>query len=84
MKANAKGGSQRAKFSDLEPFYGDTKSEWYAAKRGKPSPAEHELVNGLPISRCPRCGGARLKMSGHYANGTRRHDARIAKGPSHH
>lgn len=73
MKTNAKGGSPGANFSDLESFYGDTKSEWYAAKHGKPSPAELKLVNGLSVGRCPHCGGARFKKSGHYANGTRRY-----------
>ena len=73
MKTNAKDGSAGADFPDLESFYGDTKSEWYAAKHGKPSPAELRLANDISVSRCPRCGGARFKMSGHYANGTRRY-----------
>ena len=61
MKTNAKDGSAGADFPDLESFYGDTKSEWYAAKHGKPSPAELRLANDISVSRCPPLRGSEVQ-----------------------
>lgn len=56
----------------FDGFCDGTMDEWYDAKHSKPSQAELDLVNGLAIERCPRCGSKRFKKSGHYKNGIAR------------
>ena len=52
--------------SNFESFYDDMKYEWYVAKHRKPSQAELDLVNSIPIECCPHCGGTHFKKSGYY------------------
>lgn len=76
MKAKPIKGLSRADILKLGSFYEDVRSEWYAAKHGKASDAELELVNGLLPERCPHCGGADFKKSGFHGNGVRRYRCR--------
>lgn len=73
MKTENNNGFSKDSLSNFESFYDDTKYEWYVAKHRKPSPAELDLVNGIPIECCPHCGGTHFKKSGYFSNGTRRY-----------
>ena len=48
----------------------ETNEEWFSAKHRKPSAREIDLINSIPVERCPHCGSTRIVKDGHRRDGT--------------